>query len=219
MHTEPELGCLIDFKSYWKHDDHVIGQCLVDPTEQFFWINVPKNASSWGKSVLYDLGWHDGDYIHDNMVHKTALIFTRDPLSRWISGITEYLNRLQYIELEDLHGKLLQLILDKITFDSHTEKQKNFIHNMDTNLLICFSVDQNLEQNFNHWLSLSNQGVEKTLLPYKDRNIGRQKDLYQFVGSYLKNHPDAEKKIIEYFHDDYALINQYNDWNLYYQPR
>jgi hypothetical protein len=189
---------------------------MVDPTEKFFWINIPKNASSWGKSALYNLGWQDSDYIHENMVGKTALVFTRDPLLRWVSGLTTYLESLQYIKPEDLNGKLLQLIFDKITFDPHTEKQKNFIHNLDTNALVCFSVDHDLEQNFYHWLSLSNKS-KKIFVPLKQRNIGNQKIFYQLINAHLKKHPDAEKKIIDYFHDDYSLIRQYQDLNLYYQ--
>lgn len=216
MHTVSS-NCLIDMKSYWAHDNHIIGQCYIDPTEQYFFINIPKNASSWAKEILSQLKWKAGDYIHQDVTSMLGIIFLRDPVERWISGISTWiLNGRTHITFDDLtNGPILKLILDKITFDSHTEKQKHFLHSIDTNQCVCFYVDGYLEKKFSNWYCTN---IDNTAnINYNvNKNKPRSADYYQFFKNHVGSNPNVKQQLIEYFKEDYELIEQYQKMNLFY---
>ena len=74
----------------WRHKDHVYGECMSHPEHDLMYVYVPKNASSWTKPNLQDWNWEFYNFHTDNL-NKHALVVLRDPVERWLSGISEYL--------------------------------------------------------------------------------------------------------------------------------
>ena len=217
MHTTSS-NCLIDMKSYWAHEHHIIGQCLVDPTEQFFYINIPKNASSWAKKVFHQSGWVEADYIHRDVTSMTGLIFLRDPVERWISGISTWLSGHELLTPEEISMEpILKIIFKKITFDSHTEKQKHFLHSIDTNQSICFYVDNQLDNKLGNWYH-NNINHTADMSNFKKENEGKGSRYYQFFKNYVNTNTEVKQRLIDYFAEDFELIEQYRKRNLFYEP-
>ena len=119
---------------YWKHKGHnSFGLGMKNPTNDLFYKQIPKNASSMIRKVLHTMNWQyelfDEHIIADGF--KTIVVL-RDPFERWISGITEYLT-LYFPNKKDLNDDLLEFICSHVTFDDHTEKQIYFVNNLNKN--------------------------------------------------------------------------------------
>ena len=146
---------------YWP--EHQYGQCYVDPSNSFYWINIPKNASTTIKLTMDN--WYQSNFILDhNFPQKlTPIICLRHPIDRWISGFVEYLFRDQSekigkCSIEEISDSLKsrpfrELIFNKIIFDEHTEKQQYFIHGLDLSTAIYFLINKKFTATFNHFLT------------------------------------------------------------------
>ena len=112
----------------------------VDPVlygiSRLIYVNIPKNASSW-ISLQFNQGVnHDATNInYYDVVDLTQcrfIVILRDPLDRWISGMTQMI----YTEPEtDLDGVANSMNIDTfdwetviatVAYDNHTQKQIHF---------------------------------------------------------------------------------------------
>ena len=106
----------------------------VDPKLKYAWVNIPKNASSFTQKVLDDNNWVDvPEDLIDSMIESSSvkkLIILRDPLERWISGLTQFAFD-QHINIIDFldNKSFYKIILSNPVFDDHTEFQHRFIGN------------------------------------------------------------------------------------------
>ena len=71
-----------DRGGYWHpYTDHVSYYCL-----------IPKNASSWVSELLMHNQWHEGPIeACPNQTLSELVVVLRDPIERWIAGISQYL--------------------------------------------------------------------------------------------------------------------------------
>ena len=213
MHVATYDNALWDMKSYWSHERHNIGQCLISPCEQTFLINIPKNASTYCKNLLSN--WRHGDYIHEDVSSMQCLLLLREPVNRWISGLGTFLNSQQTKFLDDdTTGVFASFIEQLVILDPHTEKQKNFIHNIDTNRLTCFTVDKNLHINLTSYLNTT-FNLKYTDFP-KHVNETKQTVVSNFFSKRLANIPGLLESIQNKYSEDYKLINSYHYMNLFY---
>ena len=63
-----------------------------------FYVNIPKNASSYISVWLINNKWQSKIYNNSDRARE-AIIVLRDPVDRWVSGISQYLS--SYIVNDD----------------------------------------------------------------------------------------------------------------------
>ena len=211
------------------------GECsgIVSPDNKKFIVNIPKNASSyvldwtrqsgWKTAVVTDGTWPDLDEI---------VIILRDPLSRWVSGMSQYLKT--YIlcpigpngpvfpgmiqgaedygmtadDFINLYNQSTErLIFDNVfRFDDHVWPQHDFYEHIRPNLLRqYFMLDKNFDANFS-----SSLGLE--FIDNLDRNDGTTnadtKKLHEFLQHRLNTRPELRERVQKAYARDYKIIKQ-----------
>lgn len=137
--------------NHWAHRGHVFGQCVTNNDHDWLHVNIPKNASVSANDLLINnLGWqHSNFHTDESLTGRRAIIFLRDPIDRWVSGICEYFYR-NYEQFgcttldgifEKLTPAMLDLIFSRVAFDEHTEKQVYFLEGLDLARAVFFRVE------------------------------------------------------------------------------
>ena len=195
------------FLDQWAHKGHRYGECMSHPRSELMYVNIPKNASSWTKPNLQDWNWEFYNYHYDTPVkHKTPIVVLRDPVERWISGIAEYF-ALYFPNFSFPSRETYQLVLDKITFDDHTEKQVNFIHGLDTDKCIFLWCDENYRTNFSNLVRehLGDNKYDRYEYQHVSSNDTDRKYFKETFSRLLTN-PKYLEQVKQHFAQDYSLI-------------
>jgi hypothetical protein len=206
-----------NFINHWSHKGHELGSCFVSGDNNLIYVNIPKCASSWTKSNLESVGWQLTNY-HLKKMHQThALVVLRDPIERWLSGICEYFTLYHKdVDINQFNNAFYELLLDRITFDDHTEKQRYFIEGLDTDNCTFFKCDSTYRTNFSHYLS--KLGINNHFDTYNYTNVGDQKPIrakFKNAFNHILTNPDYVNRLKTYFREDYYLIDQVP----FYDPR
>jgi hypothetical protein len=186
------------WKDYWKHNGHEYGMCYADHLNKKFYINIPKNASTWGKQCVEALAFEHTNYIDSRLIDKgyEAIIFLRDPIDRWYTGIAEYIHRYGLLPSNRFNKDSIGLILHKVVFDEHTEQQRMFLQGVNLDNAVFFKVDHNLSKNFRHYCKHDlNTNVELDLTP-QWVSIGLKKQILDALQEYMTRH------LVTYFSDE-----------------
>lgn len=218
---------------------HQLGQSRViniDPVlygiSQLIYVNIPKNASSWALLQFNQGISHDAKNINYYDIVDFAqcqfIVILRDPIDRWISGMTQMI----YTEPEQHFGYILgrpgvltkrvaiinpmyidtfdwELCMEKIEYDNHTQKQVDFIYGIPHNQIVWLKFDDQLKDNFIN-LMLS-YGCDVEIKKSDKDNITKENSIKQSVmnkiASKLDQNIEYRQKIIDYYHEDYDLFN------------
>jgi hypothetical protein len=196
-------------RQQWDLKGHEFGTCMSQPDNDLMYVNIPKNASSWTKPNLDSLGWEFYNYHTDDIKHKHSIVVLRDPVDRWLSGICEYFAL--YHEDADLDsvGKIFwDLVVDRVVFDDHTEKQVYFIQELDLDNATFFICDQTYRIFFQEFLR--NRGIRNAFSTYEYKHTTAESSIRKKFKSYFQ--PLLENKkyhehIKRYYAFDYDLIS------------
>lgn len=122
----------------WANKGHTMNEGMVSPDKKYFYLNIPKNSSSFVKDQLILLGWEFSKF--NDHPSSTPIIILRDPINRWISGITEYMFMYHLSTVDKICEPFnydfyplvgeslgLSLLFERMTFDDHTERQCVFL--------------------------------------------------------------------------------------------
>lgn len=201
----------------------------------FIYYPILKNAHSWGKeffkvnfnfeemllgpNILLD----SNDVSH---IDKKILIFLRNPIDRWFSGVV------QWFAMEPIQGKFLpnDYILDELTsklvfsavkLDNHTHSQKYYLSNVPLKNAVLFDCgDVNFQDNLQDYF----YKVEK--LPLKDlllekRNSTEENLLKISLKKQLTDMYNKNKKfkdsVQEYYKNDIIFYNTLVHLNKFYR--
>jgi hypothetical protein len=191
-----------NYTRLWANKGHSFGEGLISPDRNFLLFKIPKNASTFLVDNLTKLDWEHvnfEDYLESKV--KTIVIL-RDPISRWISGVVEYLflyhkNILDNIidpftfdYLPLLGEKLaISLIFEKIVFDDHTDRQCSFLQKVDIDNTVWFRFDNNLNKNISCFLNSA--GINNDLLDAAKVNSSEGNDS-------ISMHKRKLKELFEY---------------------
>lgn len=206
------------FHHHWEPKGHTFGTCMSHNDSTLMYVNIPKNASSWTKPNLKDFGWEFYNYHTDHMYHKHAIVVLRDPVERWLSGVAEYFALYhRNIDTTQINQAFIDLVMDQITLDDHTEKQVYFIDGLDPGRCTFFMCDHDYRLLFCQFLA--NQGIDNTgkYKKYKyqhtteDREDGdtarsKFKEIFQPIIS----EPKYLNKVKQHYKLDYELISKVN---------
>lgn len=205
---------------------HQLGQSRVinvDPVlygiSQLIYVNIPKNASSW-ISLQFNQGINcDAENINYYDIVDLAqcrfIVILRDPLDRWISGMTQMIYTEPEIDLDGVANNMninsfdWELVMEKIEFDNHTQKQVDFIYSIPHNQIVWLKFDSQLKDNFIN-LMLS-YGCDVEIKKSDKDNItpkySAKHSVMDKIVSKLDQHPEYRQKIINHYHKDYNLFN------------
>jgi len=199
-----------DFIHYYKSKGHVFGECMTSNNTNLMYVYIPKNASSWTKPNLKDLGWEFYNYHLDNLYHKHSVIVLRDPIDRWLSGIAEYFCLYNSdFDFTRSSQDFLNLIFDRVAFDDHTDKQILFLQNLNLDNATFFMCDNNYKHKFSKFLV--SKGYQNNYFKYKNQyvtaNDSKKNAIRNFFAEIVEQNLYYKNKLEEYFCEDYILIN------------
>ena len=181
----------------WAHLGHHLGECWNDKDKSITFVHIPKNASSFVKGCLISTE----KFTHSNslITAERYLIALRDPIERWVSGIT------QLMSVPDNQHLTLQDLVSTVTFDDHTELQTYFLQDVDIDRCTFLKVNQNLRTNIKLWLG--EHGYIHTGPDVPDINKGNQMAKDRFAAM-VDGNSQIKLKLVTHYEQDYALINR-----------
>lgn len=195
---------MINFIEYYKDKGHVFGQCMSHPDRDLMYINIPKNASSWIRSVLTNLKWEQYNYYTDNL-SKPSIVVLKDPIERWLSGMAEYMYLYhRNIDITNLTDSFFDIIFDRVSFDDHTEKQILFLENIDLNTCTFFQCNNTLKSRLGHFLNQDFNSYPNKHVTKDDPVRSKFRELFLHA---LKNNSKYQSQLNLYYAKDYNLIN------------
>jgi hypothetical protein len=127
---------------------HVIGSGMISPDKKYFYLNIPKNASTFTTNLLKANDWSHWNL--SNRDFENVIVVLRNPIDRWISGIATYLCSYILGEnygsdhfINDYNEATERLIFDNVIFDDHTTPQIKFISEIPGTSKRIFITPQN----------------------------------------------------------------------------
>jgi hypothetical protein len=191
---------------------------MYNPAHQLMYINIPKNISTWTVLNFKSLGWSVYNYYDDRLYTTPALVVLRDPVSRWISGISEYFAiNFPSTEIKDFSPLLIDTIFNVVCFDDHTEKQIYFIEGLKLNNCDFLKVDTNYSNNFIQWCKDKNLNTD--VLDMEPKHVSSidpiRKKFTTFFSELINREPTRLQQIKDYYKLDYELCNS----TTYYDAR
>lgn len=191
------------------HKGHTFGACMTTVDQNLMYVQIPKNASSWTKPNLKDLGWTDYNYHYNNMYKKHALVVMRDPVERWLSGICEYFALYhETIDTNEFNKTFYDLLMEQIVFDDHTEQQHYFIEGLSLNNITFFLCDKDYRVHFGSFLK--NQGFDNKYHKYEFQHTTANSLLrskFKKIFEPLLLESKYLNKIKDFYKKDYELMN------------
>lgn len=196
--------------------DHTIGFCKTSNNSDYIFVPIPKNASSHTEVILQnqcDMWAEDNFILNKRLSSKKKIVVLREPYSRYISGLVEYLYRAK-IKYDDLDFNDL---LKTFMFDEHTLLQIQFLKDIDTDDCIflklgnTYSVD--LSHLIHHKLRIDQKFVGKELKYNKTVDIPKKIAMLHKLTEYLDNHEKAMLSLKEYLAPDYNLFYNVKFYN------
>lgn len=207
------------------------GTGLLSPECSQFIVNMPKNASSFILNWASHNSWTQatvGDSCDWKNV-KTMIVILRDPIQRWVSGVSQYVNSYilsncgpngpyhehnqytQYISAEEFI-KQYNDVVDRLFFDNavwlddHVWPQhmifENLLPGVDRKF---FMFGPTLESELS-------QALGWRIIKNLDRNVGSDnKDtnkLQDFFSTHLNKRPDLVTRLQKFYRKDYELIRE-----------
>ena len=223
------------WQGYWaRHYSHEYGMCYPDHKNKKFYVNIPKNATNWGKMWALANDFRPANYHTDQLLEKEyqPIVFLRNPLDRWYTGIAEWISRYQVFHPNYRPSEeVLSVLLERVAFDTHTEEQIMFLENIDIANCVFFRVDDNLIKNFRHYVehelgqdpymvpetkqyqsAVAPKGISSEQAQAHAHRKRIKEQLQECVANSIYNNINGqkdlcEKRLMDYYRVDFQLYN------------
>lgn len=185
------------------------GDGYLSPCGKYFWVKMHKCASTYIEALLISLNWQVSNYRarddKESLIYFTVL---RDPIERWVSGITEYL-RLQRKQVSDLNEFTVKMIFDAMIFDVHTQHQAYFLEDINLKNIVFFKFDSDLTKNLEHWFNSQNLSFNQNV---RYRYDDKPSNLLHPVGEFFKELTNGKykKHVLEWFNYELRVLPKLN---------
>ena len=191
----------------------------MSPDKKIFYLNIPKNASTYISNLLLHNSWEKWNIFEDPQPIETCIVFLRDPIDRWISGFSTYsaLRLFGYGYgsdhfLSDFNTLSERIIFDQIIFDDHTELQVNYIKQVLQFNIVYFRCHE-IVKHLNYYLNTSLDDQLDIESNHSESNF----DTFQ-ISKFLKDlifrKPELSARIVDAYKEDYNLINSIEFYNV-----
>jgi|688.fasta_scaffold574623_1 hypothetical protein len=207
----------MSYYNYWQHKGHTYSECHWNENIQNIYVPIPKNASTNIRAAIKNSDFQSIVFLDkmQQLKPQSTVVVLRDPIDRWISGITTYLNLyvikknnvLNFLKEIKKDKNFLDLLFEKITFDDHTEKQIYFLQPFDKSQCTFFYIDDKIEFRLTQFYL--GEGL-KISFDKNHMNHRKNDPVHEFFTTFLfdaYNHNYMEK-LKEHFREDYNLISQ-----------
>jgi len=176
------------------------------------YLNIPVNASSWGKTIFSSAG-----FKIDNQCSippdYTVVVFLRDPIERWLSGLSTWLTSKvpQYTNMMNVRNNttLLDVLFDTIKQDEHTERQMFFLQNLNMDQIKFFLIGDEFRSSVNNYfLSNFNQDISKYPKENATTLEGGKLIPREYFATVLESNTKYLNRVKEFFQCDYNFIKK-----------
>ena len=208
-------------KDYWfnQHINRGFHPGSMVVTDKFFYVPIPKNSSSYITALLRANDWQLYNFLYDNTIDKKCIILLRDPVDRWITGISQYL--CSYVLDHDFNSRdlindwsrLVETILfDRVIFDDHTEKQCYFFNSIPIDQCVFFDSTNKPEVAIKKYLNSHGYDLNINLSLTRNASTGNREhhNLCAFITNVLQENPAFVHRLKDVYRDDYNLIETVN---------
>ena len=196
------------------------GGGMLSPSREIFYLNIPKNASTYLTNILKENEWLHWNILDSELNIKATVAFIRDPVDRWCSGFATYaaLHLCGYGYgsdhfVEDYNDLSKRIIFDQVIFDDHTDLQVKYIKQILDYQPVFFRYNKNLIKQINSFLGYD----LNTTVNVPDNRSENNYDtitISKFIKNQLDENPDLKSKIVNRYQEDYDFISRiefYND--------
>ena len=192
------------------HPTHFLHENLTCRSVKHCYLHIPVNSSTWGKNTCQNFGFVTGreNKINDDY---TIMVFLRDPIDRWLSGLTQWL-----VARLPQHTNLLQIRdnqawLDTLFYlvhvDEHTQKQQWFLQGLDTSKMKFFMVNETLSQTVTDYLNQLFGTCWPIMSPKNESTLEGGKLIpKQYFRQVLESNPTYLNHVKQAFRSDYDFI-------------
>lgn len=185
----------------------------------FVYVPILKNAHAWGiqyftKNAGFSLIPNSKENYKVIPQQKNFIIFLRDPIDRWCSGIAEYFWHLPNMNVNapyTLDDKELRFVLDAVSLDPHTAKQINWLLGLSVANCITFLLE---DPHFSEKVQFftKNQINKKEMthtLPanHKANESVFKKSIINQLQHLLKNNTKYLSRLKQYYACDFEIYN------------
>ncbi len=203
-----------------KHTGYIPGGGLISPNRDIFYLNIPKNASTYLSNLLLANNWLHWNILTDPVTVTYSIAFLRDPVDRWISGFGTYtaLHLCGYGYgsdhfVNDYNDLSERLIFNQVILDDHTDLQTEFVNQIALHNPVYLRYNKSLVEQLN---SILNKNLNTNVIVdanYTDSNYDT-KQISQFIKNKLQEKPELKAKVVAAYQKDYDFIRStefYND--------
>jgi hypothetical protein len=196
------------------------GGGMLSPNQEIFYLNIPKNASTYLTNVLKENQWLHWNILENSASIKITIAFIRDPLDRWISGFATYaaLHLFGYGYgsdhfVEDYNDLTKRIIFDQVIFDDHTNHQVKYVKQILDYNPVFIRYNENLIPQINSFLG-QDLNTTSTVDANKSESNYDTEQVSKFIKKQITNNPDLKARVVQAYKEDYEFINSiefYND--------
>lgn len=195
------------------------GGGMLSPNQDIFYLNIPKNASTYLTNVLKVNNWSHWNILENNKSIKSSIVFVRDPVDRWISGFATYaaLHLFGYGYgsdhfINDYNDLSKRIIFDQIIFDDHTDFQVKYITQILDYNPVFFRYNENLIQQITSFLGYDLNTTVTVDANHSESNFDT-KQISQFMKKQINCNLDLKARVIQHYNKDYEFINSIEFYN------
>jgi hypothetical protein len=195
------------------------GGGMMSPDQDIFYLNIPKNASTYLTNILKNNSWTHWNILSNSETVKTTIAFVRDPVDRWISGFATYAALHLFGPgygsdhfLEDFNGLTEKIIFDQIIFDDHTDFQVNYIQQIANYTPVYFRYNNKIIEQINSFLGYDLNTTVSVDKNSSDANYDT-KQVSNFMRDLLTVNPDLQSRLVLAYRKDYEFINSIEFYN------
>jgi len=209
---------------------YVLGSGMVSDNGRQFLLTIPKNASTFLAEWAQANHWRFA-VLNQCQEVREIIVVLRDPVSRWISGISQYINSyllspcgpdspvypsedIKYDQASSVQEFLnyYNIVVERLffdvidRFDDHVYAQSGFVKPLKLpNQVTAFLIDSNLESNIITHLNWNQPGDLDRHISHEHTNL---RMLHDFFQARLQERPELIARLCKHYADDQLLIDQ-----------
>lgn len=173
------------------------------------YLHIPVNSSSWGKKTFsaYDFTQTINSIPQDH----TIVVFLRDPIDRWLSGLATWLTaRLpEHTSLDQVRGNQawLDAVFQIVHVDEHTTGQLYFLQGLDQDKMKFFMVNPYLSQSVCDYLNdLTGKDMKPMAYENQTTLAGGKLIPKQYFQQVLESDPKYLERVKYCFRSEYKFM-------------
>lgn len=196
-------------------------QFLYDAETNIAYVCILKNAHSWASRLFIDnLGAKPISAPPDD---AKVVVILRHPVSRWISGFSQFMTEYDqsYLSLLD-DPRFRQIIFDVVRWDDHTARQIDAISSLNIKNCLFFKCNIDLEKSLINFISsvksINTGDVINNNLYNRSDDGSIRPIVYSKLQRSINSNSSFKKRILDYYDFDMKLIAHINYNDLWYSP-